>query len=114
MWHFGNVALDSGDSFITLSSQFLRSDSRILSDLIFYPFIMITALSIILGINLSIILGINLSIILSIILGINLSATLGNTLCRSLKCHHNKATIDSPCWCSNRYVKIVWRWWLFS
>ena len=92
MWHFGNVALDSGDSFITLSIQFLRSDSRILSDLIFYPFIKITTLSIILGI----ILGINL--------GINLSAILGNTLCRSLKCHHNKATIDSPCWYSNRYV----------
>ena len=84
MWHFGNEALDSGDSFITLSSQFLRSDSRILSDLIFYPFIKITTLS--------------------IILGINLSAILGNTLCRSLKCHHNKATIDSPCWYSNRYV----------
>ena len=62
MWHFGNEALDSGDSFITLSSQFLRSDSRILSDLIFYPFIKITALSIILGINLSI----NLSAILGI------------------------------------------------
>ena len=78
MWKFGKVALDSGDSFITLSSQFLRSDSRILSDLSFYPFIKITAMSIILGITLSIILGITLSIILSITLSIILSITLSD------------------------------------
>ena len=43
--------------------------------------------------TLSNILGNTLSAILGIILSV--------TLCRSLKCHHNKATIDSPCWCSN-------------
>ena len=29
----------------------------------------------------------------------NRDDTLRDTLCWSLKCHHNKATIDSPCWC---------------
>ena len=66
MWHFGKVALDSGDSFITLSIQFLRSDSRILSDLSFYPFIKIVVLSVTLGIILGIILRATLGITLSI------------------------------------------------
>ena len=57
MWHFGKVALDGGYSFITHFGQFICSYLRIQSNLIFYPFIKITALSITLGIILSITLS---------------------------------------------------------
>ena len=60
-------------------------------------------LSAILGITLSIILGITLSIILNITLSIILS----NTLCGSQKYHHNKAAIDSPCWCSGNSLSTI-------
>ncbi len=83
MWHFSEMALDGSQTFITHFCQFICSYLRILSDLIFYPFIKITALSIILGINLSI------------------------TFCWSLKCHHNKAAFDSPCWCSSNSLSTI-------
>ena len=79
MWHFGKVTLDGGYSFITHFGQFICSYLRIQSNLIFYPFIKIIALSI----------------------------TLGIIFCWSLKCHHNKAAFDSPCWCSGNSLSTI-------
>ena len=45
MWKFGKMALDSSQTFITHFCQFICSYLRILSDLIFYPFIKIVILS---------------------------------------------------------------------
>ena len=72
--HFSNMALNSSYAFLAHFSQFLRCNLRILSDLIFYPFVKIFFFSITLG----------------IILGI----TLGITLCWSHKCHYYKTAIN--------------------
>ena len=84
VWHFCNMALDCSKSLFTHFGQFLCCNLRILSDLVFYPFIKIFFLSA------------TLSAILSAIL----SVTLVITLYWSHKCYHNKATIDRPCRCS--------------
>ena len=63
------MALDGSQTFFTHFSQFLCCNLRILSNLIFNPFIKI----------------------------VFLSAILSNALCWSHECHHNKAAMDSPC-----------------
>ena len=55
VWHFCNMALDCSRSLFTLFGQFLCCNLRILSDLVFYPFIKIFFLSSTLSITLSII-----------------------------------------------------------
>lgn len=67
--HFSYMALDGSQTFFTHFSQFLCCNLRILSNLIFYPFIKI----------------------------VFLSAILSYALCWSHECHHNKSAIDSPC-----------------
>ena len=57
MWHFGNMALDGSKSLFTHLGQFLRCNLRILSDLVFDPFIK----NLFLGATLSAILGIMVS-----------------------------------------------------
>ena len=74
MWHICNMVFDGSQSFLAHFSQFLRCNLRILSDLIFYPFVKIFFFS----------------ITLDIILGI----TLGITLCWSHKCHYYKTAIN--------------------
>ena len=82
--HFGDMAFDGSYSFFTQFSKFLCCNLRILSDLVFYPFIKIFFLSATLGATLSAILSSILSGILGITLGIILSIILSITLCRSV------------------------------
>lgn len=84
--HFGDMAFDGSYSFFTQFSKFLCCNLRILPDLIFYPSIKTSILSINLGITLSITLGITLSATFGV--------TLSITLCWSHKCHYYKTTID--------------------
>lgn len=67
MWHFGNMALDGSKSLFTHLGQFLSCNLRILSDLVFDPFIK------------NLFLGATLSAILSATLGATLSNILSNT-----------------------------------
>ena len=68
MWHFCNMALDGSKSLFTHFGQFLRCNLRILSDLVFDPFIK------------NLFLGATLSATLGAILSITLSNTLSNIL----------------------------------